>query len=168
MKLLVSTVGSFMYVDPQTGDELAHNRPSVVRNSNFVQSFTAAGKVKVHANDVLDTATDQDFQAFWKESEGDSDLAVSAFLSKFSASAAEADATDAELAAQAAAQKAADDQQAAVAAAALDALEAARVAAAEADAREAAARAASEAESARVAAAEEAAAKAAKAGKGKN
>lgn len=84
MKLLISTVGSFHYVDPQSGDELHHNRPSVVRMTNFVQALAGSGKIKVHSNEVVEDATDAQFADFWIESDRKEELALDSFLSKYS------------------------------------------------------------------------------------
>lgn len=89
MKILLKTTGSFMLVDPQTGDEMQHNRPSLVGQSNFVQSRTAIGQLKVLSNEVPDTLTDADFLKFWNDSDKDEALAVQSFLASFAPKQAE-------------------------------------------------------------------------------
>lgn len=83
MKLLVSTTGPFMLIDAQTSDELQHNRPSVVRISNFIQMRSGLGQIKMHCNEVPDELTDKDFLKFWEESGKDEELAIQSFLASF-------------------------------------------------------------------------------------
>lgn len=82
MKLLIETTGSFMLVDPETGTEIHHNRPTVAPMSNFVTSRMAKGELKLLSNELSDEATDAEFATFAAESE-DMDLAVSSFVAKF-------------------------------------------------------------------------------------
>ena len=82
MKLLVKSTGPHYYQDPQTGDSMEHNRPSVVRKSEFVMTLIGSGKLALISAEVADTATDADFVAFYNDSDKKEDLAVTAFLSK--------------------------------------------------------------------------------------
>lgn len=97
MQILLKTTSSHMYLDPYTGDEIAHNRPSVVRATEFVNGLAAAGKVKVICNELKDGTTDKDFVDFVKGSRdektqvADLDLAVESFLSKHAAVTEETD-----------------------------------------------------------------------------
>ncbi len=83
MQNLVETTGEFMLVDPGTGNEIAHNRPSVCGATHFVASRVALGQVTVLSNQIPNDLTDKDFAKFWSESNGDKDLAVQSFLASF-------------------------------------------------------------------------------------
>ena len=83
MKLLIETTGPFMLLDPQSGHEIHHNRPTVVPTSNFVQSRTAVNQIKVISNEVPDKFTDEDFKKFWIDCDKDHALAVQSFMSSF-------------------------------------------------------------------------------------
>lgn len=83
MKILVETTGPFMLVNPETGCELAHNRPSVAISTNFLQSRIATGQVKVLSNPLMDSATDAEFHSYWKASDRKKNLAIESFLSAF-------------------------------------------------------------------------------------
>lgn len=83
MKLLVQVTSAHLYINPDNGQEISPFRPTVVDSSPYVNSLTAAGKLKVLNSELLDEATDKDFAKFFKESDKDTDLAVSAFMSKF-------------------------------------------------------------------------------------
>lgn len=82
MKLLAETTGAFGLIDLSTGQSLKSHRPSVVPLSGFLTARIALGQVAKVA-DVPDDATDEDFEAYWLDSDGDKDLAVASFLSKF-------------------------------------------------------------------------------------
>lgn len=82
MKLLVQTTGKFMLIDSITGNPIEHNRPSVVEPSGFIQHRSMIQQVK-HIADLSDEATDAEFHKYWKESEGDKDLAIASFVEKF-------------------------------------------------------------------------------------
>ena len=72
-----------MLLDPQSGHEIHHNRPTVVPTSNFVQSRTAVNQIKVLSNEVPDNFTDADFKKFWDDSKPDAELAIQSFLASF-------------------------------------------------------------------------------------
>lgn len=82
MKNIVEPRGSFMLVDPYTGDQVAHNRPSVVRHSSFIESRVANGQLRLHGNVNLD-ATDVELVKYLAESKEDTELAIAAFMSAF-------------------------------------------------------------------------------------
>lgn len=107
MKLLLETTGDFMLVDPQTNSEIAWNRPSVCAMSGFIQMRMAAGQLKVIANDLDDSATDDEFVKFVAESKGDLELAKDSFISAFGPEAMRKKAEAAETAEKEAAEKAA-------------------------------------------------------------
>jgi hypothetical protein len=82
VKLLAETTGAFGLMDLSTGHTLNANRPSVIARSGFIDSRIALGQI-VKVADVPAEATDDEFEAFWRDSDGDRDLAVASFLSKF-------------------------------------------------------------------------------------
>lgn len=83
MKLLVSTTGNFMYRSPITGHIVEADRISLVGNCNFYQEKIAQGVVKCHARDLPDEPSDAEWLAWLKASDGNEDLAVASFVSKF-------------------------------------------------------------------------------------
>ena len=83
MKILVSTNGQFMLRSQITGDEVAWNRASLVRNCNFLQTKIADGSVKLHATDIPDTATDAEWAEWLVASDGNESLAIESFVSQF-------------------------------------------------------------------------------------
>lgn len=82
MKFLAETTGSFGLIDLSTGANVNASRPSVVPRSGFIDARIALGQITKVA-DVPEDTTDVEFEAFWNDSDGDRDLAVAAFLSKF-------------------------------------------------------------------------------------
>lgn len=81
MKFLVETTGDFMLVNG--GFEYPEDRPCVPPEVNFfLQSRVTAGQVRVLGR-VQDDATDGEFKSYFEECEGDSQMAVEAFLSAF-------------------------------------------------------------------------------------
>lgn len=83
MKLLVNPTGPHMYMDMNHGQVIHSHRPSVVQNSQYIQTLLAAQKIENLSVKVQDEATDEDFNKFFLESDRNVDLAVSAFLSKY-------------------------------------------------------------------------------------
>ncbi|MGO7308754.1 hypothetical protein ACCS91_33405 [Rhizobium ruizarguesonis] len=82
MKILAETTGEFMLSDLGTGDVIYAGRPSVVELSPFIEARVAISQVRKEA-DLTADATDDEFATYWTESEGNRDLAVESFLSKF-------------------------------------------------------------------------------------
>lgn len=83
MKLLVKTTGSFMFVDPNNGAEVSPTRASVVSNTGFIQERVARGELKVLCNTLRDESTDKEFQHFYDESSGDTQLAIDSFIAAY-------------------------------------------------------------------------------------
>lgn len=83
-KLFVQTTGMFFLVDPITRIEIQHSRPTVVEATQFVNARAAAGQIRV-IGDAPDDADDADFLKFFKDSDGDVELAIDAYKSTFSA-----------------------------------------------------------------------------------
>jgi hypothetical protein len=83
MKILVETPGDFMLIDTSHfAQEIQPDRPSVVDNTNFISGRVSLGQVKI-LGELTEAATDTEFQKFFEESKGDSNLAVESFLSTF-------------------------------------------------------------------------------------
>lgn len=78
-----------MLHDLSTGDSIHAGRPSIVKRSGFVDARIALNQV-VKVADVPDEADDDDFLTFWMDSEGDRELAIASFLSKFDPEAVKA------------------------------------------------------------------------------
>lgn len=86
MKMLAETKGDFMFLDLSVGQRINSHRPSVVVVTDFLNARIGLGHI-IKVADVPDEATDEEFEAYWKESE-DRNLALAAFLSKFDTDAA--------------------------------------------------------------------------------
>ncbi|RWD47493.1 hypothetical protein [Mesorhizobium sp.] len=83
IKLLAETKGSFQLHDlAHMGQRIHARRPSVVDNSHFIQDRIGRAQVRVIA-ELRPEATDADFVGYLKESEGDMQLAIDAFLAEF-------------------------------------------------------------------------------------
>lgn len=85
-KLLVETTGSFMLMDSRNGQEIPADRPAIVKSTSFIAARAATTQLNVLATDLPAGVTDRDFLEYWNE---DSEIAVDAFLSKFSPEAEE-------------------------------------------------------------------------------
>lgn len=83
MKILCETTGAFQLVDFDAASLVIRaNRPTVAGNTYFVSSHAAGGRIRVLGN-VNDEATDEEFAAYIRDSEGDLQLAIAAFLDAF-------------------------------------------------------------------------------------
>jgi hypothetical protein len=82
-KQLVITTGQVELVDYSGAQTtlIGNTRPVVVEKTSFIQARAAAGQLKVLDTELPDTATDEEFAQYWKESDGDQALAISAFKS---------------------------------------------------------------------------------------
>lgn len=83
MKVLIETRGSFMLVDPYTGDQVRPHRPHVVTHTPFIETRIANKQLRLVNAEITDEATDEEFATFWAEAEGDRELAVESFVAKF-------------------------------------------------------------------------------------
>lgn len=90
IKLLAETKGAFQLNDMahHAGQRIRSHRPGVVENTHFIQDRIGRGQIHVIA-ELKDTATDADFVGYVKESEGDMQLAIDAFLAEFGTEVAE-------------------------------------------------------------------------------
>ena len=82
MKLLVETTGQFQLICNDQRQLIRFKGCTLVVNSAFVESRCIAGQLRLIAQ-VSDEATDGEWRQFEKECEGDQELAVAAFVSKF-------------------------------------------------------------------------------------
>lgn len=82
MKVIARTREAIMLIDPTTGAEVANDRPYVVAFTPFFEARTGKGEIEVLETGLPDEATDAEFQVYLKDSDGNVDLAIAAFLSK--------------------------------------------------------------------------------------
>lgn len=90
IKILAETKGAFQLNDMahHAGQRLRSHRPGVVENTHFIQDRIGRGQIRV-ISELKPEATDSDFVGYVKESDGDMQLAIDAFLAEFGAEAAE-------------------------------------------------------------------------------
>lgn len=92
--IICETTGEFQLVD--YGNEsriIPAFRPSISPLTAFVSQRAAAGQIRVLAN-VSEEATDEEFQKYLTDSDGDVTLAIEAFKSAFPVGSAHAEKTD--------------------------------------------------------------------------
>jgi len=82
MKCIVETTGMFLLVNTN-GEEVRATRPSVVTNTNFIETRLQKEQLKILARGLPDSATDAEFKEFLKASPDDVKLAVASFCGKF-------------------------------------------------------------------------------------
>ena len=82
-KAIVKPIGSCMYIDITNGDHIPENKPSVVFYTDFVSEKVGDGKIRLITPNLPEEANNHDFQNFLKESEGDEELAVAAYVATF-------------------------------------------------------------------------------------
>lgn len=83
MKIIVKTTGSFGLVDPINMTAIEKDRLNLVAATNFVQGRVSLGQLKIVASDFPDVATQEDWDAYLKDSDGDVELAIAAFRSQY-------------------------------------------------------------------------------------
>ncbi|AJD82906.1 hypothetical protein PJWF_00012 [Achromobacter phage JWF] len=93
-KLLVQALASIMLIEPVQGTVITNKRPHVVDDSYFIKQRSGGTvppmepQIKVFEDvELKDTAADEELAKFFKDSDGDENLAMTAFLSKYSADA---------------------------------------------------------------------------------
>lgn len=69
-------------INPTTGETIEAFRPSVVTVTEFITDLVMKRLLKPVGFELPDTATDAEFERFYKDSDGDADLAIDSFLSK--------------------------------------------------------------------------------------
>jgi hypothetical protein len=137
-KIIIETIGSFMYVDVNNGFVIPSHRPCVADLTTFIESRIADDKIKLlSAGYTLPKeANDADFLTFLTESKGNTELAISSYISSLGEKIAEAGKpSKAEIEAKAKAEAEEAAKLEAEAKAKADAEEAAAKEAAEADAK---------------------------------
>lgn len=82
MKLIVTTTGSFSLMDFTQKVDINKGKPTVVKSTHFIQERLGMGHLKLLAQ-ISDDATQEEMLAYLTDSEGDVELAVAAYLSKF-------------------------------------------------------------------------------------
>lgn len=81
-KILAHTTGKFMLLDGMSGDELDAFRPSVVRQTPFINTRVGLNQVEIVA-ELKREATDAEYVRFLKEADGDFDVANESFLAVY-------------------------------------------------------------------------------------
>ena len=81
-KLLIQTSGQFGLIDTATGTDISAFNPTVVSASPFINLKVDAKVIEVMW-ELKPEATQEDFLGYLAESEGDTELAVESFLSKY-------------------------------------------------------------------------------------
>lgn len=82
-KLFVTTTGAFNIMDPVTGYLVQRRRPHVVPAGGFVDRHLALGDLNVHPHKLPDEADDAEFAKWFVDSNGDAELAMASYASKF-------------------------------------------------------------------------------------
>lgn len=82
MKVIAETIGNIELMDSVHRDVLPWDRPAIITWSNFWESRTGKGQIKVIQPNLPDAASDEEFQDYLREAEN-VDLAVASFVSKF-------------------------------------------------------------------------------------
>lgn len=82
MKVIAKTTSPIMLVDPVSRAILEQDPPRVVPWSNFFESRTGKGQIKILGSDLPPEASDEEFQKYLAEAE-DLELAVAAYVSSF-------------------------------------------------------------------------------------
>ena len=91
-KIIIETIGSFMYVDVNNGFVIPSHRPCVAELTTFIESRIADDKIKLlSAGYTLPKeANDDDFLTFLKESKGNNELAITSYISSLGEKIADA------------------------------------------------------------------------------
>lgn len=83
-KIICETTGEFQLVDyGNKGHIIRAFRPTVTANTQFVSQRAAANQIRVLAT-VSDEATDEEFENYLRDSDGDVALAVESFKTTYS------------------------------------------------------------------------------------
>lgn len=81
MKVIAQTTTEIMLLDPVTREIISCDRPYVVTYTPFFEARTGKGEIRILTNGLPDGAIDEEFVNFLKDSDGDVELAVAAFVS---------------------------------------------------------------------------------------
>lgn len=82
MKVIAKTTKPIMLIDPYTREYLETD-PKLVRWTQFFEARTGKGEIEILASNLPDDASSGDFLDYLRDSDGQVDLAVSAFVSSF-------------------------------------------------------------------------------------
>ncbi|WP_034830505.1 hypothetical protein [Inquilinus limosus] len=77
--LIVKTTGPFTLYDP-AGQIIQRRRPSVVRNTRFINDRCATQQVEILRTDLPEAANDADFAKYWEEAP---EIAIEAYVASF-------------------------------------------------------------------------------------
>lgn len=83
MKVLVETTSNIMLLDPNTGDAIDDVVPTLTVWTAFLEARTGLGQVRVLHRGFTEEATNKEWLDYLKESNGNLDLAIPAFVSAF-------------------------------------------------------------------------------------
>jgi hypothetical protein len=81
MKAIVKVKPNTHLLDITYNQTVTDDRPAVVSLTYFIHQYIGFGSLKPLAGDLPDTASDVDFAEFWKNSNGDEELAIQSYLS---------------------------------------------------------------------------------------
>ena len=84
MKAIVKTKPGTMLLEVSHSQEVPDGRPAVVLLTYFIHQHIGFGSLKSLAGDLPDEASDAEFAEFWKECDGNEELAVQSYMSKLS------------------------------------------------------------------------------------
>jgi hypothetical protein len=87
LKLFVKTTGAFILMDPAGEQVIMPGRVHVARSGYFVQNQLTLGHLTVFRHELPDEASDAEFQAWLVESNGDEELAMDSYASRFAPAA---------------------------------------------------------------------------------
>lgn len=82
MKVLIETTSNIMLIDPNTGDVIDDMVPTLTVWTAFLESRAGLGQVRVLHRGFKDEATNEDWLDTLKQSGGQIDLAVDAFIAE--------------------------------------------------------------------------------------
>lgn len=83
-KVIVQTTGQFSLYSLH-GVQIHSRRPTVAELDNFLQMSINVNKAEILLTGISDDATDVEFEKYWKEADGDVELALESFRSAFPA-----------------------------------------------------------------------------------
>lgn len=79
---IVQTTGHFGLLN-SNGDDIKHNRPTLTRQSQFIDQRLHRGDLKILARNLPKTCTDAEFEDVYHSSKGNAKLAAQAFCALF-------------------------------------------------------------------------------------
>lgn len=82
MKHIVQATQPIVLMDPNNG-QIVEQKPSLITHTQFIAVRIGLGEIKILVADVPDEATNEEFQKFIVDSEGNHDLAIDSFMSQY-------------------------------------------------------------------------------------